>query len=118
MTEYTEFKTIFYNSDNFYNGGYVLDNNLQNEDKYLGGKENSIIERFNNMVVPFGLFYKNRSNDLHEHTINILSNSEKEAEIIEPDLFDRLFFAVGKIDIPKKNNHSNNKTKKIHKLVF
>lgn len=107
--------TIFMKAGEDYHGGYLLEGNEnKNENMYLGGKK-SIISRYDKMVIPFGLFYKNRLNDLHQHVANRLLN-EKESECIEPDLFDRLFYAVGRIELPKKGKYSdNNKTKRIYK---
>ena len=113
MNKYDEIKMLYEKSGDSYHGGYVLEEN--NNDKYLGGKEKekSILSRYDKMVVPFGLFYKNRTNDIHEHVVNKLLDKETETECIQPDVFDRLFYAVGRIEIPKKQKYSdNNKTKK------
>ena len=104
--------TIFIKAGEDYHGGYLLQQNTDNN--YLGGKK-SIISRYDKMIIPFGLFYKNRINDLHQYAANRLLD-EKESECIEPDLFDRLFFAVGKVELPKKEKYTdNNKTKRIYK---
>ena len=104
--------TIFMKAGEDYHGGYLLEGN-ENGNMYLGGKK-SIISRYDKMVIPFGLFYKNRLNDLHQHAVNRLLD-EKESECIEPDLFDRLFYAVGRVELPKKGKYTdNNKTKRKH----
>ena len=110
MSEYSKINSIYEGSLDNYHGGYLLEQERKNEYKYLGGKEGTIISRFDKMVIPFGLFYKNRTSDLHEHVANRLLQSEEEVKCIQPDVFDRLFYAVG---YQKKEKYSdNNKTRK------
>ena len=114
MNKYDEIKTLYDKSGQDYHGGYPLEEQEQDNNKnmYLGGK-NLLISRYDKMVIPFGLFYKNRMNDLHEHAADKLLDDKREAECIEPDVFDRLFFAVGKIELPKKEKYNdNNKTRR------
>jgi len=118
MSDYIEFKTVYQQIGEDYHGGYILEEEKrQNEIQYLGGKKgNGIISRYTTVVVPFGLFYKNRLNDLHQHTSNILLENGNESECIEPTLFDRLFFAVGQIEVPKQQKYRNNNTRKSIKM--
>lgn len=114
MSEYSKINSIYEGSNENYHGGYLLEQeqeqkqNIQDEYKYLGGKERTIISRFDKMVIPFGLFYKNRTSDLHEHLVNRLLD-EEEAKCIEPDVFDRLFYAVG---YQKREKYPSSKTVK------
>lgn len=110
MNKYDEINTLYKKSGEDYHGGYPLQEN--HSDHYLGGNK-SVISRYDKLVVPFGLFYKNRINDLHEHATSKLLDEKKESECIEPDVFDRLFYAVGRVEPPKKAKYSdNNKTRK------
>lgn len=102
---------IFVKSGDSYHGGFSLES-VQNGNKYLGGKKTNL-SRYDTMVVPFGLFYKNRINDLHQHVADKLLDNEKEVECIEPDVFDRLFYVVGRVELPKKEKYTNNKTRKL-----
>ena len=70
--------------------------------------------RFDKIVVPFGLFYKNRSVDLNNDAIHTFTDEDYESECVQPDLFDRLFYAVGRVEISKKDKHKKNKTRKLH----
>ena len=100
-----------------YHGGYTLEQQYEpdNQLKYLGG-ESKTITRYDTMVIPFGIFYKNRMNDLHQNTANRLLENHQESECIDPDVFDRLFYAVGRVEIPRQIKYSDNsKTKKMRK---
>jgi hypothetical protein len=97
----SESNTIYIKAGEEYHGGYLLEQN-NSENTYLGGKKQSI-SRYDKLVIPFGLFYKNRMNDLHQYTADKLLDN-KETECIEPDVFDRLFYAVGRVEVPKKRN--------------
>ena len=115
MNKYEDFTKLYEksgDSSDSYHGGYLLEKN-NSENNYLGGKK-STFSRYNKIVVPFGLFYKNRMNDLHEDVADKLLDNKKETECIEPDLFDRLFYAVGRVELPKKEKYTNNKTKKLN----
>lgn len=111
MSEYIKINSIYQGSGDDYHGGYLLEGGNENKGEftYLGGKEKMVISRFDKMVIPFGLFYKNRTNDLHENVVNRLLQSDEEVKCIEPDFFDRLFYAVG---YQKKEKYPSTKTVK------
>ena len=105
--------------DNNYHGGYCIEpfthqQQESNKYDYLGGNHKMNASQFNKIVVPFGLFYRNRSVDLNNHAIHTFMDEDYEPECVEPDLFDRLFYAVGRVEMSKKDKHKKNKTRKLH----
>lgn len=95
---------------NEYHGGYPIYSSC--EKKYLGGNDEIIVSRYNNMVVPFGLYYRPSNNHLEydNHQDEDEDEMTRETKCIDPELFDKLLDAV-KIEVTKKRKH-NNKTKK------
>jgi hypothetical protein len=90
--------------DGSYHGGYRLNPVNLTENKYLGGNP-QYMSRFENNVVPFGLFHEKTvegSND---------SNGPIYGGLVNDDLFDKLFLSVGKIEKSNKT-HSFSKTRK------
>ena len=92
-------------------GGYPITNLINNKNEetiMLGGSNKIGISRFDGLVVPIGLMLNDTtSNGGCTQLSNIkLVNT---GEIINDDLFDKLFNTV------KKNNKDNNKTRKIRK---
>jgi len=88
-----------------YHGGYLLQQNESDEEfKYLGGKPKTS-NRYDTMVVPYGLFYQIRINEPD------VLEKEEESKCIENDMFDRLFYSVGTLQKQKKYS-DNNKTRK------
>lgn len=92
---------VFNNSVNgLLTGGYPMEEFIKNENnnyKMLGGykKDNnsddsSGIARFKNLVIPTGLvsFAVNSNNDKYD---NCLKKKMDEIDVIEPDMFERLF---------------------------
>jgi len=114
---------IYEKDDNNYHGGYCIEpfthQQQSNKYDYLGGNHKTNSSQFDKIVVPFGLFYRNRSVDLNNDAIHTFMDEHHEPECVEPDLlqpdlFDRLFYAVGRVEISKKDKHKKNKTRKLH----
>jgi hypothetical protein len=107
---------IYEKTNEDYHGGYCIQSLTPEHDNkynYLGGNHKNIPSRFDKIVVPFGLFYRNRNIDFHNEAIQGLINEDKESECVEPELFDRLFYAVGRVELSKKDKYKhNNKTRK------
>jgi hypothetical protein len=93
-----------------YHGGYGIDPSIHynTNNKYLGGnRKNTAI--FQDMVVPFGLFYGQQS------TMTKKEEEEKyiEGGLISESMFDKLLLSVGKIEKPrgKQKTRKNNSSK-------
>ena len=106
-----------------YHGGFPIYLSCA-ENKYLGGNHEMIVSRYNNMVVPVGLYHRSSQNDPEDyeenqwnHQINHEYDNDdeyetmNESQCIHPELFDKLLEAV-RIQESKKRKHKNNKTKK------
>jgi hypothetical protein len=91
-------KIVYEKNGEEYHGGYSLE--MKNNGEYLGG--NTVKIEMKSLVVPFGLFYKNQATELHKYAID---NCHKESKLIDDNIFDKLFFSVGKIE-KQKYNHS------------
>jgi hypothetical protein len=117
------------NEDGEYHGGFPMYSSCE-ENKYLGGNHEMLVSRYNNMVVPFGLYYRPSHNDpiydnehydenQWNHQINREHDNEnyyedetmRETQCINPELFDKLLDAVRR-QLSKKRKHTKNNTKK------
>jgi len=119
--------SIIYEKNNEdYHGGYRLESFIEqqyeNKYNYLGGNHQTTHSRFNHMVIPFGLFYRNPSMNLEESEINTPFDNEEteiyeqESQCIEPKIFDHLIYAVSEIEIPKQRKNKN-KTRKLKRYT-
>jgi len=114
----TIYQTIGDTNDSFnqsYKGGFIIgggesifisncsfdETNGRNETKESKGGSN----RFQNKVVPFGLAMK--------RTKPYVGHECKNGDILDKDLFDKLFNLVSKVE--KREKNKNNKTKRIKK---
>lgn len=109
-----------------YHGGFPMYSSCA-ENKYLGGNHEMLVSRYNNMVVPVGLYYRPSHNDPNDdyeenqwnHQINHEDDNKnyyedeimRETQCINPELFDKLFDAV-RTQVSKKRKQTKNNTKK------
>ena len=116
-------------NEDSYIGGFSL---VSHKNVYLGGNYDNIHSRYENMVTPFGLYYKNHMHHLNNEADNevdyeinydvdnnYLDENEynnqimyQDTECIKPELFDKLFYIVGNIEMPKREKYNNKKTRK------
>jgi hypothetical protein len=103
---YSELNPIYeMTADGSYHGGYPLKKvDKREENKYLGGTPD--VSRFENNVVPFGLFHEN-INDDHE---NVTKTETIYGGLVNDELFNKLLLSVGRIEKPNKT--SSSKTRK------
>jgi hypothetical protein len=93
-----------------YHGGYGIDSYIEynTNNKYLGGNRKNTA-MFQDMVVPFGLFYGQQS------TMTKKEEEEKyiDGGLISESMFDKLLLSVGKIEKPrgKQKTRKNNSSK-------
>jgi hypothetical protein len=114
--------TIIYEKkdENSYVGGFSL---ISYKNIHLGGNHNNITSRYEKMVTPFGLYYNQPLDDLNNEEVYSTENDVNEeeyhyeninedTECIHPELFDKLFYFVGKIELPKREKYHHKKTRK------
>jgi len=69
--------------------------NFQHEEGLtIGGSSGSIHNRFENLAIPFGMFYDNRVENLNGKAIGI--HGLKSDGIISESMFNKMFYSVGK----------------------
>lgn len=102
---YSEMNPIYeLAQDSSYHGGYQLNEPSIPENKYLGGTPD-YISRFENNVVPFGLFYAKKNEETN-------SSQSVYGGLVNDEMFDKLFLSVGKIEKKTNKAYSNSKTLK------
>jgi len=104
---YSELNPIYeMAADGSYHGGYPLKKvDKTEENKYLGGNTD-YCSRFENNVVPFGLFHEN----INHEDENVIDTETIYGGLVNDELFDKLLLSVGKIEKPNKT--SSSKTRK------
>ena len=106
---YIEENIIYEKGENdSYHGGYTIhETNETNENRYLGGNSD-YKSQFEDKVIPFGLFYRKKNEGQYNENTKVI-----EGGLIDNEMFDKLFFSVGKIE--KKSYKT--KTRKIQTKV-
>jgi hypothetical protein len=100
-------------ANGFKRGGYPLSEFIQGEHKMIGGSkhDNDVgISRFDNLAIPVGLLsYSNKNREQLMQTGGSRNNKkEVVGDVINEDIFNKLFFNMASI------KSSNSKTRKNH----
>lgn len=110
---------VYNNNENgILKGGYPLKMFAEEEEfrtKMLGGGlvESIGIEKFDEYVIPIGLFHQHEDGVAHETKTK--KYNKKPVEVIDDDMFDKMFSLVSKMRTrpnTRKFRHIDNKTKK------